>query len=157
MTTNSYVDSVIMKKLNLYTNTVKISGSLNSPNITYMTLDIINNLSNFNNLNFLMSASFHPPMLLQPTLVFFNSQNMAHAVARHINSRFTLDQQHLGISRHYHSSMSMEYLQQTYDNFTLELGMCSIFCAMKGASTVHIYCDILPYLFAYLLIRYWFS
>jgi superfamily II DNA helicase RecQ len=96
-TANSYVDSVITKKLNLRPNTVNISGSLNRPNITYATLDIVDNLSNFNNLNFLVPATFHPPMLLQPTLVFFDSQSMARDVARHLNSTFTLDQQRLRI------------------------------------------------------------
>lgn len=48
-TANSYVDSMITKKLNLRTNTVKVSSSLNRPNITYATLDV-DNFSNFNNL-----------------------------------------------------------------------------------------------------------
>src|SRR6202040_2298056 len=97
--------------------------------LPYVTLDVVDNFSNFNNLNFIVPDSFHPPMLLQPTLIFFDSQNTARHIARHLNSRFPLDQQCLGVSRHYHSGMSTEYLQQTYDNFASELGMCSILCA----------------------------
>ena len=87
-TVNPYVDTVISKKLALRLNTVKLCSSSNRPNMTYATIDVVDSLANFNNLNFLVLQSYHPPMLQQPTIVFFNTQNMAHNGVQYINSRY---------------------------------------------------------------------
>ena len=138
-TVNPYVDTVISKKLALRSNTVKLCGSLNRPNMTYATIDVVDSLANFNNLNFLVPQPYHPPMLQQPTIVFFDTQNMAHDGARYINSRYPVALQELRFCRHYHSGMSAEYLQQTYDDFISESGNCLILCATRGASTVSLF------------------
>ncbi|KAF9219319.1 hypothetical protein BS17DRAFT_717772, partial [Gyrodon lividus] len=40
-----------------------------------------------------------------------------------------------GIVKHYHSDMSAEYLQQTYNDFSSDTGTCRILHATAGAST----------------------
>src|SRR5882762_3853339 len=138
-TANPYVEGVIKSKLALCSNVVKILGPLNRPNITYVTLDIVGSPSNFNNFNFLIPADFNMQMTLEPTLVFFDTQNMARDVSRYINIHLGPEHQGRGIARHYHSGMSAEYLQQTYDSFASDLGPCKILCATKGASTVRVF------------------
>lgn len=122
-------------------NQVKLRAGLNRPNISYALHDIINGLSNFRNLNFIVPDAYHLPMTLQKTMVFFDSQNMARDASRYINNRFPKIYQYLGISRDYHSGMSSEYLEQTYSDFVSDAGNCMIFCSTKGASTV----CIVPY------------
>jgi superfamily II DNA helicase RecQ len=134
-TVSPYVDTIISKKLALHSNTVKLCDSLNRPNMTYATIDMVDSLANFNNLNFLVPQHYHPPMLQQPTIVFFDTQNMARDGARYINSRYPAALQELHFCRHYHSDMSAEYLQQTYDDFISESDNCLILYATRGAST----------------------
>ena len=88
-TVNPYVKTVISKKLALCSNTVKLCSSSNRPNMTYATIDVVDSLANFNNLNFLVLQSYYPPMLQQPTIVFFNTQNMVCNISTHdIQQRF---------------------------------------------------------------------
>jgi hypothetical protein len=71
-------------------------------------------------------------------MVFFDHQNMSRDASRYINKRFPKAYRELGISKHYHSGMSSEYLEQTYNDFVSDTGICLIFCASKGASTVRV-------------------
>lgn len=135
-TITPYVERLLQKKLALRPDTVTLRAGLNRPNISYASLDIVDTVSNFRNLDFLVSNSYHPPMLVQKTMVFFDTQNMSRDASRYINSKFPKIYQDLGISRHYHSGMSAEYLEETYNSFVSDTGNCLIFCATKGASTV---------------------
>ena len=138
-TANPYVEGVIKSKLALRSNVVKILGPLNRPNITYATLDIVDSPSNFNNFNFLIPVDYNVKMTLEPTLVFFDTQNMARDISRYINTRLGPEHQGRGIAKHYHSGMSAEYLQKAYDSFASDSGTCMILCATKGASTVCVF------------------
>lgn len=60
-TINPYLNAIISKKLALRSNTVKLCGSLNRPNMTYATIDVVDGLANLNNLNFLSCATALPP------------------------------------------------------------------------------------------------
>jgi hypothetical protein len=88
-------------------------------------------------------------MLQQPTIVFFDTQNMARDGSRYINSQYSVALQELRFCRHYHGGMSAEYLQKTYDDFISESGNCLILCATKGASTVNALLYANKYLFTH--------
>lgn len=135
-TATPYVEALIKIKLALRPNLVKIIGPLNRPDLTYATLDIVDSPSNFKNVEFLVPPKYQPGDALEPTLIFFDTQNMSREVARYLNVFFGPDHRGQSIVRHYHSGMSKEYLQQTYDSFASDTGSCMIFCATKGASTV---------------------
>ena len=151
-TITPYVERLLQKKLALRPNNITLRAGLNRPNISYASLDIVDTVSNFRNLDFLVPDLYHPPMILQKTMVFFDTQNMSRDASRYINSKFLKVHQDLGISRHYHSGMSAEYLEQTYNDFVSDTGNCLIFCATKGASTVRILCVLIS---CYSCLMYW--
>ncbi|KAG1766486.1 hypothetical protein EV702DRAFT_919830, partial [Suillus placidus] len=64
------------------------------------------------------------PMMIPKTLTFHN--NKQEAAATYNNSCLPKDLQNQGIIKHYHSDMSVKYLQQTYDDFALVTGACCI-------------------------------
>ena len=108
----------------------------NRPNITYATTPIIGSLRNFENLCFLIPSTFHPPMIIPKTLVFHDSKQEATDAAAFIESRLPPSLRNRGIVKHYHSDMSAEYLQQTFDDFSEPYGACRILHATAGAATV---------------------
>ena len=122
------------------------------PNISYVSLDIVDTVSNFWNHDFLVPDLYHPPMILQKTMVFFDTQCMSCNTSHYINSKFLKVHQDLGISSHHHSGMSAEYLEQTYNDFVLDTNNCLIFCATRGASMVCILCVLIS---CYSCLMYW--
>jgi hypothetical protein len=112
-----YVEHLLQNKLALHPATVTLQAGLNQPNISYTSLDIVATVSNFQNLDFLVPNSYHPLVLVQKTKFFFETQNMSCNASRYINSEFPKIYQDLNISRHYHSGMSAEYLEETYNSF----------------------------------------
>ena len=139
-TITPFVERVLDNKLSMRTNQIKFRAGLNRPNICYASHDIVDSVNNLNNLNFLVPNAFHPPMLMQRTIVFFDTQDLSRNASRHLNTRFPIELQRLGICKHYHGRMSAEYLQATYDDFASPSGNCLILCATKGASTVRTSC-----------------
>jgi len=61
----------------MHANQVKFHGGLNHLNICYASFDIVDGLSNFQNLNFIVPNAYYPLMILQKTMIFFDTQNMA--------------------------------------------------------------------------------
>ena len=102
----------------------------------YATTPIIGTLHDFHNFNCLIPTNLHPPMDIPKTLVFHDSKQDATDAARYTNSRLPKELQNQGIVKHYHSDMSAEYLQQTYEDFSNPDGRCRILHATAGASTV---------------------
>ena len=130
-----HIHHIIQHEL-LMSHPVPITLSTNRPNITYATTPIIGSIRNFQNLNCLVPTDFHPPIDIPKTLVFHDSKQDATDAACYTNARLPNDLQTQGIVRHYHSNMSVEYLQQTYEDFSNLDGQCRILHATAGASTV---------------------
>ena len=138
-TITPYVERVLDHELSMRANQIKFRAGLNRPNICYASYDIVDSVNNLKNLNFLVPDVFHPPMLMQCTTVFFDTQDLSRNASRYLNARFPNKLQKLRVCKHYHSGMSAEYLQATYDDFASPSGNCMILCATKGASTVRIH------------------
>jgi superfamily II DNA helicase RecQ len=107
-----FVERVLDRKLAMRTNQIKFRAGLNRPNICYASHDIVDSV---------------------------NTQDLSRNASRHLNTRFPIELQRLGICKHYHSGMSAEYIQATYDDFASPSGNCLILCATKGASTVRVH------------------
>ena len=71
------VEQLLETKLVMHANQVKLWARLNWLNISSVSLDIVNCLSNFKNLEFLVPDMYYVLMILQKTMVFFDTQNMA--------------------------------------------------------------------------------
>jgi hypothetical protein len=62
-TITPYVEQLLETKLAMHANQVKLRARLNQLNISYVSLDIVNCLSNFKNLDFLVPDMYHLPMI----------------------------------------------------------------------------------------------
>jgi hypothetical protein len=84
----------------------------------YATHPIIGSLRDFGNLSFLIPKKFHPPMIIPPTLVFHDNKVNASDAAAYVDNLLPPSLRGRGLSQHYHSAMSPEYLEQVYREFT---------------------------------------
>ncbi|KAF8208264.1 P-loop containing nucleoside triphosphate hydrolase protein, partial [Mycena galopus ATCC 62051] len=76
---------------------------------------------------------FHPPMRL-PRLVIFHSKKIETSnAAQYLNLKLPPAFQKLRLCRHYHSDMSPDHLQETYDSFADPDGLTLILHATSGA------------------------
>ena len=74
-------------------NTVSILLSTNQCNLINPVISMVGNISNFNNLNFLVPESYHLPMdPLNKTLVFIDSKVYSGKLCNHLLSRFPWEQ-----------------------------------------------------------------
>jgi hypothetical protein len=135
-TLNPFVKSLVKKKLSLCSNFLDLKMSVNRLNITYATYRLVGGTSNFHNLDFLVPLGYDKPFE-KKFLVFVDKKANTWDMARYMTLRFATAMQELGIARHYHSGMSVKYLEQTpYNSFASRNGTCRILFATKGASTV---------------------
>lgn len=131
-----HIYNVVQRKLVIKPDHLAITLSTNRPNIVYATTPIIGSLRDLRNFNFLVPTNFHPPMEIPKTLVFHDSKQGAIDAAEYTNARLPKPLQNQGIVRRYQSDMSVDYLQQTYTDFSNTDGRCRILHATAGASTV---------------------
>ncbi|KAH0828668.1 hypothetical protein J3R83DRAFT_3030 [Lanmaoa asiatica] len=75
-------------------------------------------------------------MALPKTLVFHDSKQEVTDAATFLELNLLPSLHGLGIVRHCHSDMSIDYLQETFDNFAQPHGMCQILHATAGAAMV---------------------
>jgi superfamily II DNA helicase RecQ len=129
----------ISDKLLFQSDYVRIQLTLNRPNISYAAYPITGALSDFRNLRFLIPEhADHPfdPKVIPKTIIFHDNLQEAASVANYLNIHFPEATRHLRIAKHYHSLMSTDYLEQTFQDFASSDGTTRILCATSGASTV---------------------
>ncbi|KAF9234844.1 P-loop containing nucleoside triphosphate hydrolase protein, partial [Melanogaster broomeanus] len=131
-----HILAVVKKELMITPNYLELRLSTNRPNITYATVTLVGSLRNFRNLDFLVPPVFHPPMTIPKTLVFHDCKQDATDAATYTDDRLPQNIRNRGIVKHYHSDMSAEYLQMTFEDFSADDGTCRIPHATAGASTV---------------------
>jgi superfamily II DNA helicase RecQ len=131
-----HIRQVVQRELIMSPDHVTITLSINRPNITYATTPITGNLRNLSNFDRLIPINFHPPMEIPKTLIFHDCKQDATDAARYVNARLPKHLQNQGIVKHYHSDMSVQYLQHTYEDFSDPGGRRRILHVTAGASTV---------------------
>jgi superfamily II DNA helicase RecQ len=136
-----HIIDCVTDKLLFQSDYISIHLTLNRPNITYATYPITGLPSNLRNLQFLVpdhrDHSF-APKLIPKTVVFHDNLQEATNAANYLNSLFPESMRHLRIAKHYHSVMSADYLEQTFQDFAASDGVTRILCATSGASTVRV-------------------
>ncbi|KAF8119145.1 P-loop containing nucleoside triphosphate hydrolase protein [Boletus edulis] len=130
-----HILAAVKEQLLMSSDCLEIKLSSNRPNITYATLPLVGSLRNFHNFDVLLPHEFHPPMAIPKTLIFHDCKQDATNAAAYVDARLPHNLQNLGIVKHYHSDMSPEYLQQTFEDFSSPNGTCRILHATAGAST----------------------
>jgi len=113
-----HILKTVQRKLSLSPDHLFIHLSSNRPNVMYATQPIIGSLRDFANLSFLIPKNFHPPMRIPPTLVFHDNKVNASDAAIYIDNLLPPGLRGTGLSQHYHSAMSTEYLDRVYCEFT---------------------------------------
>ncbi|KAJ7254872.1 P-loop containing nucleoside triphosphate hydrolase protein, partial [Mycena rebaudengoi] len=115
-----HIKAALIEHLNFDPNTlVSLKLSSNRPNTIYATHQIVGNLKDFRNLDFLVSIPFKP--LLKAIVFHDDTQQCADAATYHDN-RLPPELQNTGLIRHYHGGMSKEYLTNVYNDFSKEDG-----------------------------------
>jgi superfamily II DNA helicase RecQ len=118
------------------TKLLDIRLTVNRPNTIYWTHQIKGSLDDFSNLDFLVPAGVSEADIndMKPILIFYDNVTGSASLAHHLNARFPSSLQEPRMARHYHSSMSQEYLEQTFEDF--RQGKLKILVCTEGASTV---------------------
>jgi hypothetical protein len=130
-----HIKSAIIEHLNFDPNTfISLKLSCNRPNIVYATHRIVGTLSDFRNLDFLISIPFTP---LLKVLVFHDDTQQTADATAYLDKRLPVELRNKGIVRHYHGGMSKAYLTQVFDDFSNDNGVCRILNGTEGISTVH--------------------
>lgn len=118
---------------------ITIGLTANRPNITYATYPISGSLSNFWNLQFLIPEhenKMFDPKIIPKTIIFHDNLQEAANAAKYLNSLFPETMQRTRFVKHYHSKMSANYLERTFQDFSSADGTTRVLCATSGASTV---------------------
>ncbi|KAJ7241232.1 hypothetical protein B0H12DRAFT_1221583 [Mycena haematopus] len=113
----SYIHRTIQQNRAFEPNTPTIRVSINRPNLVYAVHVLVDGRHNLHNLDCIIPQHFHPPMRLPQLVIFHGQKTETSTFAEHLNSRLPPAFQKLRICRHYHSDMSPEYLEETYNSF----------------------------------------
>ncbi|KAJ7201843.1 P-loop containing nucleoside triphosphate hydrolase protein, partial [Mycena pura] len=113
-------------------NYLSLKLSSNRPNIIYAMHRIVGSLSNFRNLDFLISTPF---MKLLKVVVFHDDTQQCADTAIYQDKLLPAELRYKGLVQHYHGGMSKEYLKQIFDDFSQENGVCRILHGTEGLST----------------------
>jgi superfamily II DNA helicase RecQ len=114
---------------------VSLAISCNRPNIMYATHHIVGSLSNFRNLDFLLSASFTCPLKV---VVFHDDTQQCSDAASYQDALLLPEFRNKGLIRHYHGGMSKAYLKEVFDDFSKDDSVCRILHGTEGLSTVRV-------------------
>ncbi|KAG1790241.1 uncharacterized protein HD556DRAFT_1446377 [Suillus plorans] len=131
-----HILSVIKWELSVPSNHLSLTLSTNRPNIVYAITPLIGGTRNFHNFDCLIPPNYTTPMIIPKTLIFHDNKQEAVDAAAYNNSHLPKALQNRGVVKYYHSDMSAEYLQQTYEDFASDSGSCRILHATAGTSTV---------------------
>ncbi|KAJ6548991.1 hypothetical protein B0H19DRAFT_1074776 [Mycena capillaripes] len=124
------VSDVLIKTLRMDPeNTVKLELSTNRPNLIHAAIPMIGTINDFTNLHFLL------PKPLK-CIVFLDDKKKAGKFARYLNASPLLSPELAGKKpfRHFHSSMSKAYLEDTIAAF--KNGDVSVLIATESASNL---------------------
>ncbi|KAG1891422.1 P-loop containing nucleoside triphosphate hydrolase protein [Suillus subluteus] len=135
-----YILSAVKHELLIPSDNLSLTLSTNRPNITYAVTPLIGGPRNFHNFDCLIPLNYAIPMIIPKTLIFHDNELEAVNAAAYNNSRLPKALQNHGVVKHYHSNMSPEYLQQTYEDFASDNGSCRILHATAASTDLNIRC-----------------
>ncbi|KAG2017529.1 ATP-dependent DNA helicase recQ, variant 2 [Coprinopsis cinerea AmutBmut pab1-1] len=116
----------------------EIKLSCNRPNIAYAKHAIVGNLTDYRNLDFLISdetGSNAPDRVRRKTIVFHDRITDATGAKEHQEQQLPEANRGKGVIAYYHAGMSKQYLQRVHDDFRDPNGVCEILHATECAST----------------------
>ncbi|KAK7034169.1 P-loop containing nucleoside triphosphate hydrolase protein [Favolaschia claudopus] len=125
-----HIKCAVVRNLNFDPSTMlSLELPTSRPNIIYSTHRIVGSLSEYRNLDFLVSET------PRKTLVFHDNTQQCSDSRAHQNKLLSTDIQKNGLIQHYHAGMSKAYLKQVFDDFAKEDGACEILHTTEGLST----------------------
>jgi hypothetical protein len=101
----------------------------------YAAHEVINNINNLCNYECFLADPFS--LDAQPrVLIFVDNKDLACRIASHLDCCLPPQYQDKGVVKHYHSKMSLRYLQATHEAFTTPSGKCRVLVATSSQSVV---------------------
>ncbi|KAJ7177298.1 P-loop containing nucleoside triphosphate hydrolase protein [Mycena crocata] len=129
------VIELIMKTLRMAPEkTVKLELCTNRPNLIYATIPMMGTLDNFANVDFLIPDPFPPNYIFDKSMTFIDDKLKSASLAEYLNAKCPPEIAAKKPFRHYHSSMSKEYLEETANEFKKADGDCKGLIATESAS-----------------------
>ncbi|KAJ7129050.1 hypothetical protein C8R46DRAFT_1331015, partial [Mycena filopes] len=117
-----HIKAAVIDHLNFDPSTfLSLKLSTNRSDKTYATHHIVGSLSDFRNLDFLISSPYTPP---RKTVVYHDDAQQCTDASTHLYKRLHL--LNTGIVRHHHAGMSKAYLKAVFDDFSRPDGICQI-------------------------------
>ncbi|KAF9034284.1 P-loop containing nucleoside triphosphate hydrolase protein [Panaeolus papilionaceus] len=127
-----YVCKVVKTKI-LNSDHVSIKMTSNRPNTIYATHQVVKGIDHLPNYQCFLAKPFS--LESQPhVIIFVDDKSLAQNIAVYLNTCLPTPIQKVGVVRHYHSTMSEEYLQAAHDAFTSPDGNCRILVSTSGQS-----------------------
>lgn len=112
-----------------------IHQTSNRPNIMYATHQVPGKLDNPRNYECFISSPFDPSS--QPhILIFVDNKSLTAKITNYLDSCLPTEYRGIGVVKHYHSSMSKLYLEETHADFISPTGTCKILVTTSGQSVV---------------------
>ncbi|KAF8214947.1 hypothetical protein K438DRAFT_1561671 [Mycena galopus ATCC 62051] len=131
-----HIKSAIIKHLNFNPSTfLLLKLSTNRPNIIYVTHRVVGSLSDFRNLDFLISTPF--TRIIKTVVYHNNTQQCAEAITFN-ERRLAPERCNTGLIQHYHGGMSQTYLQCVFDGFSNPKGTCKILHTTEASFHLHV-------------------
>jgi superfamily II DNA helicase RecQ len=127
----------LMENMRISSDAVIIKLSTNRPNITTAVLPLVGSIKNFTNLDFFIPRPYPPSMPPIPTSIIFVDDKLVTAdLAEYLNDRCPEELRATRPFRHFHSGMSVQYLEETYAEFEKPGGACKVLVATSAAAVV---------------------
>jgi superfamily II DNA/RNA helicase len=122
----------IRKQLGLAPDYYLLQCTSNQANIMYATHQVVGSLSDFQNLGCVLplASSLTSLESIPLTIIFHDSIKECSEAAMFLDGLLPITMQGTGIVRHYHSLMSQEYAEQTYQAF--QRGACRVLHTCGG-------------------------
>ncbi|KAJ7167408.1 P-loop containing nucleoside triphosphate hydrolase protein [Mycena crocata] len=127
------VMDLLMKTLRMSpSNTVKLEFSTNRPNLVHATIRMVGTIDNFANVDFLVPLPCPPDYVPPKCIIFLDDKKKSTQLETYLNSRASPTNKEF--FRHYHSSMSKQYLEETVAAFKAGYvqGLIATDCASNG-------------------------
>ena len=123
---------VVTKKIAIGPDHLFLKRTSNRPNIMYATHPIIGSLSDYNNLTMLLPPleSCGHPESIPLTIIFHDKVKGCTDAALYMRGLLLPAMRGAGLITYYHSLMSHEYLEQTYQDF--QTGRCRVLHTCAG-------------------------
>jgi superfamily II DNA/RNA helicase len=128
---------ILIENIRISSDAVIIKLSTNRLNITTAVLPLVGSIKNFANLDFIVPRPYPPSMPpIAKGIIFVDDKLVTSDLAEYLNDRCPEELRATCPFQHFHSGMSVQYLDETYADFEKQEGACRVLVATSAAAVV---------------------